>query len=119
MNWIDIRLRLRAILFPARVEDDLDEELRLHLAMQIRRNLESGMSQAEARRHAAVQFGGLQLVKEQCRDKRGIGFIDTLSQDVRYALRGFRRTPGFALTVVVTIGLGLGLNTTLFSFFNA
>ena len=59
MNWIDIRLRLRAILFPARVEDDLDEELRLHLAMQIRRNLESGMSQAEARRHAAVQFGGL------------------------------------------------------------
>jgi hypothetical protein len=60
-----------------------------------------------------LQFGGLEQVKEECRDMRGLRFIETISQDVRYALSGFRRTPGFVLTVVATIALGLGLNTAL------
>ena len=66
-----------------------------------------------------MQFGGVEQAKENCRDARGIGWIETLLLDVRYALRGFRRTPGFALTVIATIALGLGLNTTLFTIFNA
>ena len=77
------------------------------------------MRPVEARRKVNVQFGGLEQVKEECRDMRGLRFIETISQDVRYALSGFRRTPGFALTVVATIALGLGLNTTLFTIFNA
>src|SRR5258708_941096 len=87
--------------------------------MQTRKNVEAGMNAREAARRARVQFGGVEQAKENCRDARGIGFIETLLQDVRYALRGFRRTPGFALTVVATIALGLGLNTTLFTIFNA
>jgi predicted permease len=119
MRWSGLKLRLRALLFRGRTESDLDDELKFHLAMEARKNQEAGMDVADARRSAAIQFGGLAQVKEECRDVRGLRFLETLIQDTRYALRGFRRTPGFALTVVATIGLGLGLNTTLFSFFNA
>ncbi|HXB72262.1 MAG TPA: ADOP family duplicated permease [Candidatus Acidoferrales bacterium] len=119
MKWSDGKLRIRALWFRRRVEDELEEELKFHLAMQTRRNLASGMSAPEATRKAGVQFGGFQQVKEECRDTRGLHFVETLWQDVRYALRGFRRTPGFALTVVATIALGLGLNTTVFTIFNA
>jgi hypothetical protein len=119
MSWSDFQLRLRALLFRQTVEDELDEELRFHVAMETRKNLETGMRPADARRKVNVQFGGLEQVKEECRDVRGLRFIETISQDVRYALSGFRRTPGFASTVVATIALGLGLNTTLFTIFNA
>jgi len=119
MNWRDFQLRLRALLFRQTVEDELDEELRFHVAMETRKNLETGMRPADARRKVNVQFGGLEQVKEACRDVRGLRFIETISQDVRYALSGFRRTPGFAATVVATIALGLVLNTTLFTIFNA
>src|SRR5438445_7305167 len=119
MKWSDLLLRLRALLVWRRVEHELDEELRFHIDMQTRKNVEAGMDAREAARRARVQFGGVEQAKENCRDARGIGWIETLLQDVRYALRGFRRTPGFALTVVATIALGLGLNTTLFTIFNA
>ncbi len=119
MSWHDLLLRLRALLVWRRVEHELDEELRFHIEMQTRKNVAGGMNAREAARRARVQFGGVEQAKEECRDARGIGWIETLLQDVRYALRGFRRTPGFALTVVATIALGLGLNTTLFTIFNA
>src|SRR5258708_21372417 len=119
MKWSDLKLRLRALLFRHRAESDLDDELKFHLAMQTRKTREAVMTTDQAGLDAAIQFGGLAQVKEKCRDTRGLRFIETLTQDVRYALRGFRRTPGFAVTVVATIGLGLGLNTALFSFFNA
>ena len=119
MTSSDLLLRLRALLIWRRVEHELDEELRFHVEMQTRKNRAAGMDAREAARRARVQFGGVEQAKEECRDARGIGWIETLLQDVRYALRGFRRTPGFALTVVATIALGLGLNTTLFTIFNA
>src|SRR5437660_8184086 len=119
MKWRDLLLRLRALLVWRRVEHELDDELRFHIEMQTRKNRAAGMDAREAARRARVQFGGVEQAKEECRDARGIGWIETLLQDVRYALRGFRRTPGFALTVVATIALGLGLNTTLFTIFNA
>ena len=119
MNRRDLLLRLRALLWRRRVENELDEELRFHIALETKNNLAAGMPPDEAARQAQVRFGGVEQVKEECRDVRRIGWVDALRQDVRYSLRGFHRKPGFAFTVVATIAVGLGLNTTLFTIFNA
>ncbi len=115
----DLLLRLRALFLKKRIEQDLDEELGFHIEMQMRKNLAAGMSVEEARRQARIQFGAGDAVKEECRDARRVGFIETLFQDICYAVRGFRRTPMLALTVVGTIALGLGWNTAAFTIFNA
>jgi predicted permease len=119
MNWHDLMLRLRALALQKRVERDLEDELDFHIEMQARKNVLAGMSEAEATRRARIQFGGAAQVKEECRDARGVGLIETTWRDVRYALRGFRRSPNFALTVVATIALGLGVVTALFTVLNA
>src|SRR6266705_1586506 len=119
MNWNDLLLRLRALVFRNRVESELEDELESHIEMQARKNLAAGMSEAEALRRARVQFGGAEQVKEECRDARRVMLIETIGQDTLYAFRGFRRSPTFVLTVVATIALGLGLNTTLFTILNA
>src|SRR5438552_2961905 len=119
MSWNDLLLRLRALFFRDQVESELDDELESHIEMQARKNLAAGMSEAEALRRSRVQFGGAEQVKEECRDARRVRFIETIGQDILYGLRGFRRSPTFVLTVVATIALGLGLNTTLFTIFNA
>ena len=119
MSWDDFRLRLRALLFRQRAEAELDEELGFHMEMQTRKNLDLGMSPAEARRSARIQFGVGDVAKEECRDARRISFVEHLFQDVRYALRGFRRSPLFAFAVIGTIALGLGWNTAVFTVFNA
>jgi hypothetical protein len=119
MRWRDLALRLRAIFLPARAECDLKDELVAHLEMQALKNRQSGMSQEDADRAARRQFGSLTTVQEECRDQRRIGLWETSCQDVRYALRGMRRAPGFALTVILTIALGLGINTAAFTVFNA
>lgn len=119
MRWSDLSLRLRAILLPARAERDLEDELAAHLEMQALRNRRSGMSPAEADLAARRQFGSLTAVREECRDERRIGLWETSYQDIRYAMRGMRRAPGFSLTVILTIGLGLGINTAAFTVFNA
>src|SRR2546422_9374402 len=90
-----------------------------HLEMQARKHRDAGVCDADAQRLARVRFGSTALVADQCRDARGIGFIETLWQDVRYAVRSFRRAPAFALTVIGTIALGLGLNAAVFTIFNA
>src|SRR5262249_47400589 len=74
---------------------------------------------ADVTRLARLNFGGVDQVKEECRSIRGTQLIETMLQDIRYALRSFRRSPGFAFTVIGTIALGLGLNTALFTIFNA
>src|SRR5258708_20572251 len=119
MNWNDLWLRLCALILRNRVESELDDELESHIEMQARKNLAAGMSEAEALRRARVQFGGAEQVKEECRDARRVRLIETIGQDILYAIRGFRRSPTFVLTVVATIALGLGLNTTLFTILNA
>jgi putative ABC transport system permease protein len=121
MNWNDIRLRLRALFQHNRVEDELEEEVNTHLEMQARKNQNQnrGIDPAEASRLARIQFGSLDVTKEECRDARGTRLIEDALADVRYAVRSFRRTPVFALTVVATIALPLGLNTALFTIFNA
>src|SRR5712692_4397890 len=107
MNWQDLILRLRALTFQKRVERDLEDEVEFHIEMQTRKNLLAGMSEAEGTRRARIQFGGAAQVKEECRDARGVGLIETTWRDMRYAVRGFRRSPTFALTVVATIAVGL------------
>ncbi|HYL74085.1 MAG TPA: ADOP family duplicated permease [Bryobacteraceae bacterium] len=118
MNWHDLKLRVSALLFRRRTERDLDDELQFHLAMQARKNQAGPMSADDAGSKARTQFGKVEQVKEACRDARGLQRIEALLQDIRYSLRGLRSAPGFALTVILTIALGLGLNTALFTVFN-
>jgi hypothetical protein len=119
MTWNDLTLRVRALVRGSHAEEELEEELQFHLEMQSRQNQSVGKDAREARRLARAQFGNVAFVKEECRDMRGIRPIDDALADVRYAFRSFRRAPTFALTVVATIALALGLNTALFTIFNA
>ena len=104
MTWTDLRLRFRALLHRDQVEHDLEDELTAHIELQARKNEAGGMSPAEARRQAAIQFGGLTRIREECRDERRINWISSTFQDVRYALRGFWRAPVFVITVVKISG---------------
>ena len=119
MNLTDLFLRTRALLFRARVEQELEDEVEFHMAMSRRRHLAAGHTEEEAGRLARLDFGRTGAIKEDCRGVRGIDAFETALQDIRYALRGFSRHPGFAYTVSGTIALALGLNLALFTLFNA
>jgi predicted permease len=119
MNWADCKLRARALFFRRRIERDLGDEVEFHLAMETRKNLANGMSPEQAGRRARAAFGGIAHTMEECRDRRGLQQLETLAQDVRYAVRGFRKTPWFAGMVIATIAVALGLNTALFTLFDA
>jgi predicted permease len=102
-----------------RHESDLSDELNFHMEMQIRKNIAAGASPEEAQRRARIVFGEMEQAKEACRDSRGLNKVLTILQDSKYAVRTFLRAPAFSVTVVVTIGLALGLNTALFTLFDA
>src|SRR4029453_1505680 len=119
MRIADLWLRLRALVSPGRTERDLHDELTFHLAMQARKHRAAGMDEPQTRQSARRAFGSTAHVEDACRDVRGISFFETLWQDLRYAVRSLRRAPIFAATVVATIALGLGLNTAVFTIFNA
>src|SRR5438270_462676 len=107
--------RMRNSFRGTSLDRDLEAEMASHLQFAIEDNLKSGMSQKEARRQAQLTFGGPQQSKEAHRDSRGLPFLDSVLQDLRFALRLFRKAPSFSVSAILTLALGIGATTAIFS----
>src|ERR671918_862437 len=118
MNFRDWTLRLRALVMPRHVERDLHDELSFHIERETKKLIDEGMEPARARNTAEARFGSTTVAADACRDERGTAFVDNTIRDVQYATRTFRRAPLAAITIVVTVAIGLGAVAVLFTILN-
>lgn len=113
MNW------LQRLFASKRMERDLDSEIRFHLEQQIADKVRAGVSEDEARRTTRLDFGGMAQIKEDCRESRGTLWVASVFQDFRFALRQLRNSPGFAITAIVILSLGIGASAAIFNVIDA
>src|SRR5215472_2373971 len=117
--WSRMGSWLRNVTRRTRMESEMDAELRFHIEAFAEDLVRCGVSREEALRRARIEFGGVERAKEECREARGLSFIDSLFQDLRFGLRMMRKNLGFTVTAVLALALGIGVNTTVFTAFDA
>ena len=115
-RWLSVlRLRWRSVARGRLLDRELDDELRDHLEGRVEEHVAAGATPADARRRALVELGGLDQVKERCRDARGLALVESLTQDVRYGARGLVRDAGFSIVAILTLAVGIGATLAVFS----
>jgi predicted permease len=116
--WSRLRLTVRALLKPGQLDEELQEELDFHVAMQARKNVDRSRDPEEALRRARIEFGSMSRAAEECRDERGSAPFEALGRDVRFGMRVLRKAPSFTFVAVMTLAMGIGANVVVFGVLN-